>query len=534
MAQYVIRPVDMVEIGKNLPDVVVQQLKPYEPLVTEEVRHYVFSEGIGEAVVTLANGTKYTIRMPSEIGFVVQKVYTKDPDETDKVLQEWGRYSDCAQLGSRDMTLVNWLIDFNLYARTDQGVSTSDFKIMQRLRAFDPRRSEKFFGKISLFKCHKDRDDDRRTAMKPARAISCMFPELPHKALIQIGDAYFKNFAPRNLTLHASKDADKFILAYAGDQSLSENIDHTTNRKSLANSCMRHSFGELSEHPASVYASGDFTIIYTLDEEGLVASRCVVYDYPDGKPQAGPIYGVSEQALDMIQDYLVSICAETSDPSWEGARLIRKEEDGGFLGPYLDLHPQAVTDKGNFLQVCNCGEIDASQYKGILGAPYTSCSDCDCDLDEDDVFYSEWHDRVYCDHCYAAEHSWCEYAEMEVPTSDLIRCWRIRASGLKESVYVYDDHVNAGHDFVRCSDGEFWAIEDTNWCEYEAEHISPDSMGDYFLSDWDGDIYPISDLCKLEDGDTVSKYEIDNDPGIWQKNDQDVWSQVQEELELDA
>jgi hypothetical protein len=39
-------------------------------------------------------------------------------------------------------------------------------------------------------------------------------------------------------------------------------------------------------------------------------------------------------------------------------------------------------------------------------------------------------------------------------------------------------------------------------------------------------------MCNLVNGETVSKEELDADGNIWQKNKDDEWEPVQEELEI--
>ncbi len=99
---------------------------------------------------------------------------------------------------------------------------------------------------------------------------------------------------------------------------------------------------------------------------------------------------------------------------------------------------------------------------------------------------------------------------------------------------MYERIIHDGDVFVECTDNEYWHIDDAVYCEYESNFISPDDICDYFTSDWDGDLYPNDQMCTLTDGDVVSKYELDSHPGIWQKNDDNEWELVQEELELDA
>ena len=535
MATYTIRPVNMDFVRAHEPDI-VDAVVPYGEHKFDDIewtRGYDGEVFPMSGIVHLSTGGQYRVFAPTRKGFVVQKAYKMDMSESDEVLREWGDYNEYNMWDCDDKRLQDWLqgqvsdmIDYN----------HTTCKPTYRLRAFGPRRSEKFFGKITLWQTQKNRDEDRLTAMKPARAIKMMFPELDHKSLITITDAFLQEFAPRELTLHTSKDADEFAFAYAGEQSPSENIQTTSGRKSMASSCMRYDFDNLSAHPATAYASGDFTIIYTTDQKNLVASRCVVY-YKQGQPrQAGPVYGVSEQSIDMIEEYLhkLKVTLYENGACWIGARLQRIEEDGGFLAPYLDLTPQSLTDTGDYLEVHRRGEIDASQYNGILGGHYTCCSQCSENLSEDEYWYSEYNDQHYCESCYYDEHSYCDYWQETVHNDQMITCWRVGYNGQHESVRVYERIVHDGDVFVECTDYEYWHIDDAVYCEYENNFISPDNIGDYFTSDWDGELYPNDQECRLTDGDTVSKYELDEHPGIWQKNDDDEWEEVQEELELDA
>jgi len=535
MATYTIRPVNMDLVQAHEPDI-AEAVVPYGEHKFDEIEwSYTLSEDKFpmSGIVHLSTGGQYRVFAPTRKGFVVQKAYKTDMSETDLVLREWGDYNDYNMWGCDDKRLQDWL---GVYVNNMLDFDKNKCKPTYRLRAFGPRRSEKFFGKITLWQTQKNRDEDRLTAMKPARAIALMFPELDHKSIILMTDAFLQEFAPRELTLHTSKDADEFAFAYSGGQSATENIKTTSGRKSMACSCMRYEFDNLSAHPATAYASGDFTVIYTTDQNNYVASRCVVYYEPDAAPQAGPVYGVSEQAIDMIEEYLHKLKATLYENGacWVGAKLLRIEEEGGFLAPYIDLTPQSLTDTGDYLEITHRGEIDASQYNGILGGHYTCCHECGEGLSEDDYFYSEYTENHYCESCYYNEHLYCDYWQETVHQDETIVCWRVGYGGQHESVRVYERIVHDGGVFVECKDGEYWHEDDAVFCECQQEFISPDDIGDYFTSDWDGELYHNDQRCELEDGDTVSREELDNDHNIWQKNEDDVWEQVQEELELDA
>ena len=295
---------------------------------------------------------------------------------------------------------------------------------------------------------------------------------------------------------------------------------------------MRYDFDNLPMHPAEAYASGDFTIVYALDQNDLVAGRCVVYT-ANQPPQAGPIYGVSEQAIDCIQERLELMGTDMMhNASWKGAKLRRVEYDGGFIGPYLDLTPQSLDDMGDHLVVASRGEIDASQYNGVLGNHHTTCCQCSERLSEDEYWYSEHTSEHYCESCYYDEHVYCDYWQETVHQDQTYTCWRVGYGGQHESVQVYEGIIHDGGTFIMCSDHEYWHEDDVMYCEYEDEHISPDSIDEYFTSDWDGELYPNEIMCTLTDGDVVAKIELDEHTGIWQKNDDGEWEEVQEELEI--
>ena len=527
MVAYTIRTVDVDAFReRNYPFV----LEPYQPYSFEPVSFF-DNEGNKPAAGYVCVGEdKHYVVHPHLNGFVVKKVYAEDTNETDPVLRAWGEWGHLNMWDMPDCRLQRWLEKqvLNLLG----GESHQTCKIRYRLCAFGPRRSEKFHPKISVWQSLEHRDNDRVTAMKPARALGMVFPELDHKAIIQLNDQYLQEFAPREFTIHVSKEAKHFKDAYAGKQSPNENIDTTPHRKHLAHSCMRYDFDHLPMHPAEAYASGDFTIVYATDQNNLVAGRCVVYTNNE-PPQAGPIYGVSEQAIDCIQQRLEAMGTDmTGCASWLGAKLRRVEYDDAFIGPYLDLTPQSLTDMGDHLMIHRHGEIDASQYQGILGGHHTQCSQCNERLSEDDYWYSEHTSEHYCESCYYDEHVYCDYWAETVHQDQTITCWRVGYQGQHESVQVYEGIVHDGDVFIMCTDHECWHIDDVVYCECDDTWISPDNIDEYFTSDWCGELYPNDQMCNLVNGETVSKIELDEDGNIWQKNKDDEWEPVQEELEL--
>jgi hypothetical protein len=276
-----------------------------------------------------------------------------------------------------------------------------------------------------------------------------------------------------------------------------------------------------------------------LDQKGHVAGRCVVYTGDDCiGPQAGPIYGVSEQALDMIEEHLGEMNAETSHPHWEGAKFLalleNDSQEGRYIAPYLDVEPRGlrICSDSKYLVQDGGGELDANNYSGVLGGHEYQCNNCGDGIDENETLFSEYLEADLCEHCWHNEHFYCEYSEESYHNDQAVTAYRIGRSGKKEEVVVSEWAVNQGDCFVMCSDGENWHIDDTQYCEGDDEWISPDDIDDYFRSDWDDELHLVVAMCTLVNGDTVSRQELNDGSGTWELNDDCLWENKQEEMDI--
>ena len=528
MANYTLVPVNTDEIRNHYGDDICDKLVPYQPHLFDNL---MWGSDNGKPTlvggnVQLSDGSMFYLVTPDKYGFVVKKQYREDPNETDPVLRAWGDYNS-ALFNVSDHTIQDWFLaiinGIDISYQGDKLFTSNTFKPKYRLRAFNCRRSRQYTGKITLYKSHKDVDDDRETAFKPARAIKLMFPEFDHKTLNEITDAYLQKFAPRKLVLHTSQDPREFTLAYSGEQSNSENIQTTYKRKHMGHSCMRYEFSNLPQHPAEAYASGDFKIIYVLDQDGLVCSRCVVAintDVIGNAPQAGPIYGVSEQSIDMINDHLTDVmdAVQAGSSDWSGARLCRiPNPDGeGFIAPYLDICPQSLNDNGKHLIIDSYGDIDASCYSGILGGYEYRCHCCEEGLNQDEYYFSEYTEEYYCESCYYEEHIYCEYAGIDVHR-DNTTLVKVMGSNGSYNERVATSVIEYGDDFVHCdSDNEYWDCDSAVYIESEDIWCDPITLeADYFQCDWTGEWYTNGDMCRTEDGEKVCKQALDDHDEEW-------------------
>jgi len=381
----------------------------------------------------------------------------------------------------------------------------------------------------------REKGQNARKLMKAGKALKHLFPFLSDQDLERLVDKMRLDLGERVYVLKTGESCEDFKHAYTHTQCKMENPNVTHNRKSLANSCMRytnimhHDTDNKLRHPVESYASDEFRMVWVEDNRGHIAARCVLWLNNGACPIPAPIYGVCEKSINMIEDYLESLnCSHCED--WTGANLLNiSGEHGGYIAPYLDLSPRALSDNGEFLSIERYGEIDASNYSGLLGeGNLCTCQNCG------DRYNSEEEggivdDMSVCESCREDAY-YCEYMEestfqetREVFVSDRRRYGDYLTQYWCESA-ICDNATNI--------DGELWC-NDAISQDYEGDSISPRQIdnGDYFMSDWDGEYYPSDMMCETSEGETVSRVELDQDSGIWELNNQGVWHNVQLELE---
>jgi len=245
---------------------------------------------------------------------------------------------------------------------------------------------------------------NRKTKMKPGKFFRMLKPNVSDAEVEDFVNKYREIYSEKSYTLHVGTKSDDFEYAYAGDVAPSATPSTCEMRKSLKNSCMQGEFEFNEGHPAIVYASGDFTIIYLKDDKDRVAGRCVVYTrVSEGKkPQAGPCYGVDEKSLDMLEAHIKEMgCVMGSYSDWSGAKLLRIETCyKEVLMPYIDVGPAEFEEYDDGFRLTSSGPYEAQGTEGFagLGARYHCCG-CEEGVDQDELCTSEAGD-FYCDCCY--------------------------------------------------------------------------------------------------------------------------------------
>lgn len=379
-----------------------------------------------------------------------------------------------------------------------------------RLALFLPERSKTITGGISIYQNKTKKDKDTRTPYsKVGRAFKAMFPEIPDAMLEKWVDAYRAKFPVLNYTLKEGRDGADFKRAYSHTQAPMQNPYTTSSRKSLANSCMRYKFDNLPIHPTEVYASGDFFILWAETETGQIASRCVVYHEEGSKPQAGPVYGVCESSIDMIEIKLKDIGAVLyPDSSWLGAKVNKvPHKHGGVIGPYIDGDYQGLknTDGEKYLEICKGYEADydASCYKGVLGGSAYTCYECGGEIDEGDEFTGN--DRCYCESCFYDLFTYCNHYDEYVEGGEGATAHINPTRYGWNTGWVCQDALD--NHYTLCKDGGWWPNDHVVELADGTGYASPKDLenGNYRVPDDKSLAYPFDKLGFTVDGEWYTK-----------------------------
>lgn len=336
---------------------------------------------------------------------------------------------------------------------------------------------------ISFYPNLKEYLRQRKTQMKPGKFYRLVNPDAADAEVEKFVNKYREKYSDKCYTLHVGKEVGDFEFAYLPPNAPSETPATQDNRKSLVDSCMQYDFKFSEGHPARVYASGDFNVVYLKDHNGLIAGRCVVYTGKD-KPQAGPCYGVCEKSLNMLEDYLKSIDAETYNPCWDGAKLLRIEVGGQVLMPYLDVGFTFDEYSTYFKVDEGGGQFEAGSTEGAiyLEGRHT-CEHCGDNVAEDEAYHNE-DGYCYCYSCYNKSYVHDEDGN-EIPIDYAVRVHASNTYGSHE-VWIHCD----SRDYAECeATNELWDMDNilTNCVEYE--FVCREYAEKYMKINEDGDYY---------------------------------------------
>lgn len=230
-------------------------------------------------------------------------------------------------------------------------------------------------GKIAYTENAAKGEQDRQTIVGPGRYLTKFFKDKLTPSEIE------------ELACRVSVDADACGMKITQDADEIEEV--YVNGPS---SCM--SGDDFSTHPARVYAGPDLALAYTgaIDD---ASGRAVVW--PEKKLYSD-IYGDCTRLKMLLTE------AGYTYGRMVGARVRKIAADNGYVMPYVDgVHGAEV--EGEFIRLGSGSLCTQNTCGATNGGP--ECANCGNIYDEDDGYYIDEVEEVWCDSC-AADTTRCE------------------------------------------------------------------------------------------------------------------------------
>jgi hypothetical protein len=330
---------------------------------------------------------------------------------------------------------------------------------------------------MAIYTCADDLERGRRTIGKPGKLLKKLAPIASDSDCAKFAEVFKDNYVTpmQGMVVKSGNMPKDFARVYTQKQAPKSDPRLGLEFKSLSASCMRYSFESLSGHPASIYGSGDFEIVWVENSAGELLARVVVATRK-GRYAAAPIYTNSNAASNMLQKYIKeknAACDEPAKESWINCKLLKVDAGLGgdsWLGPYLDQY-QSIKDCGEYFRICCAmnSEYCLDSTEGVVGGFEYQCENCGCGCHEDESFYSERLQASLCESCYSDIHFCCsDCGDMEpVETSVTLT----NDSCVCEYCFDHGDYVSTSEGVCH--------IDDAVFCEESEEWFHVDS-GDFF------------------------------------------------------
>lgn len=410
--------------------------------------------------------------------------------------------------------------------------------IWQSIKAFDPKVSRaNGADQIAIYCTAKERHIPKRVAMKPGKAFRRILGNLPDLIVDKMVDGFKRKFDSAGYEVIWGSERSDFKTAYLGSNyAPMENITFSGFRKSLANSCMRYSFGD-GIHPAEFFASGDFRIIYVKRKDtGAICARSVCRVDSDRTPgkeivSFAPIYGTNDNAINLIESEYEkrgAVCADEGD-YWQGVRYlyIPMGSDSAYA-TYQDCGPCSafLSDCGKYLIADYGSPINLCSTSGFVQIE-GRCKCCQCMESLDDDCQTDDNGNNYCDDCYSDRFGYCESCEETFDRDEFTLAYSAGRYSPNES-YVCPNCLR--RHYTECTEGrdsgDYWKDDET-YETNDGETISVRDYEDsYFTSDFSGQIFDYSERVETDSGESWTESECEDEgyslwsDGVWHEGEE--------------
>lgn len=339
---------------------------------------------------------------------------------------------------------------------------------------------------------------DRQTLIAPGRYLKKYFSDVLGDSEIEtLANQFVKAHGGSLYELKISKDGRGIVAAY---------------QEKKLGSCMHFGNNEYnsSVHPCFVYGAGDIECA-TAWHEGECVARCLIWRREGKKTLVGRIYGHVEAMQAALSTAGIATCSNNSSyDELEGARLIRIEDSGGYVIPYID-GTQFAQDNGSFLIIDSCGDIDShtSHSTGGLSGHTHVCDSCEDGVDECSLstVMTTYGAESWCDCCRDNRAFYCEATE-EHYNEDQFTCINVIS---RHGYTVSFCEERSNYSYFYCEenneyyDSDYYSeiiINDYSYCSENIEFATCCYSGDYFF---------LEDMVLLESGEHMAQEHFESE-----------------------
>jgi hypothetical protein len=347
---------------------------------------------------------------------------------------------------------------------------------------------------------------DRQTSMKPGKYLRKYFGDVLNAKQI----SFYAEWWAKGLRPATELDA---ALAFASTPDDIERVYNDGPRSCMAKD---YSFGI---HPSRVYGAGDLAVAYLTRPTGDIIARALTWPekkvfgrcYPtpdrwseDGHDSEAEAEGIRDHLFNLLKENGFSHLHEGDNEGFEGARLLKIEGNGGWVGPYLD-NEYSADDGGDHWIMSKSGVLDCSNTGGTFEVPsYGSCFSCSSDLEtvEDAVtVYTGYNtsdeypsgEQEICCRCDGHRSFRCEGTDV-----DYLESYVDRATLADGTVWVWGYFRNNG--FICAQSGDNYSNDDRVEMA-DGSYWSQDAFDTHgFVCKHDGLNYPLDDESSVFPG----------------------------------
>jgi hypothetical protein len=343
-------------------------------------------------------------------------------------------------------------------------------------------------AKIACYPTRADALRGREVVMSPGKFFAACLPDATPKYVQELTEAYIQAQAP--IIWHRVKEADSWAEVYAHEHGF--------------RSCMTGWRANDPHHPVRFYAhpDNDLELAYlTLDpsdEMSATTARSIINVKNKSYVR---VYG--DNRLARALEAAGYVC--DADAALEGQKCQAIEAKGGVVVPFLDNRSNISWKRDHCVIDCR-GSISGEITSGCSrDEDLRECDHCGDETDEDDIHYSDYHDRHICTYCAERHYT---YAIIDRHGNEsYVRDDETVTVG--STSYLDDDEILNAHGLVRDEDGDVQASDDCIFLEYLGEFVLLELCVALDLPHGEDNHAKKEDATTNEDGLTVHKEHAD-------------------------